>query len=491
MNPLFLTLVLLLCVSADPFDALATQQPPNVVVVITDDQGWADIGYNNSAVYTPNMDRLAREGVILKQHYVMPQCTPTRIAFFTGRYPSRFGTVGLQATNQQVFPKDTFNVARLMKAAGYETALIGKWHMGSSLEFGPNHYGFDYSYGSFTGAVGNYDHRYRKGKYEVNWHRNHKFFADHENGTHTTDLVAEDAIRFIKKKRDKPFFLYLPFHAPHTPLDERGEFVDVPTQREPENPSRWLNESKIKWFQDPDSKIQQEPDPGKRLYLAVLHHLDDAIGKVVDALDESGQRKNTLLLFSSDNGPQVSWGGNAYPDDLKLKNFNQPDKLRGQKCDVWEGGIHVPGFANWPGKIEPGREINQPVHIVDWLPTLAKITNQSVPKEIELDGRDLSLLLLDRENEDPNEYPARDFYWIWSNKLNRWAVRSGDWKIVKYGKGDPQLEDWKIFNVVDDPEEKIDLSTSEPNRVQQLHDLFLRHRSKDNFKAQKPDHNST
>ena len=197
-----------------------------------------------------------------------------------------------------------------------------------------------------------YDHRYREGIYENTWHRNLKLIEGGENGVHATDLVAEEARRIIRSQNNDPFFMYLAFHAPHTPLDERGTFVDIPTQLDPGNPDRWLNEDKIAWFNDPEGIIQKEPDPEKRLFLAAVYHLDDAIGRVIKELDESGKRENTLVLFSSDNGPQVNWGGNAYPDDLHLTDFNQPIPMKGSKLDVWEGGIHVPGFANWPGTLK-------------------------------------------------------------------------------------------------------------------------------------------
>jgi len=448
---------------------------PNVIVILSDDQGWADIGYNNPNVYTPNLDSLAAGGAVLAKHYVMPQCTPTRISFFTGRYPGRFGKEGLKASNAKVFPKDTYTIARLMQDAGYHTALMGKWHMGTAAEFGPNHYGFDYSYGSLTGAVGNYDHRYRKGKFEITWHRNHEIIPGYENGIHTTDLVATDAIKFIKKKHEKPFFLYLPFHAPHTPLDERGEFVDKPTQLDPDNPERWLNEDKIKWFHDPAGKIQAEKDPEKRLFLAVLHHLDDAIGQVVKALDDSKQRENTLILFSSDNGPQVNWMQSAYPDDLPVSDFNQPDHLRGSKCHTWEGGIHVPGFANWPGKILPGRKIDTPVHIVDWFPTLAALTRQEPKIKESLDGVDLSPLLFD----EADSLAERDFYWLWDNPPSKWALRSGDWKIVYYGTDEPKKSSWDLFNIKEDPSEKKNLASTHPDQVLALHAKFLEQRKKD------------
>ena len=137
---------------------------------------------------------------------------------------------------------------------------------------------------------------------------------------------------------------------------------------DPNNPNRWQNEDKIPWFNDPLGKIQKEKDPGKRLFLAALHHLDHAIGRVTQALKDQKTLENTLILFSSDNGPQVNWPGNAYPNDLKLTNFNQPLPMRGKKQDVYEGGIKVPGFAHWPDKIKPGK-VKNPMHIVDWLPT--------------------------------------------------------------------------------------------------------------------------
>jgi arylsulfatase A-like enzyme len=449
--------------------------PPNVLVILTDDQGWADIGYNNPGkVHTPNLDRLAAEGARFENHYVMPQCTPTRVALFTGRYPGRFGHAPLQATHEQCFPPGTPTLATMMKSAGYETCLSGKWHMGEAAGDGPNHHGFDHSYGSIAGAVGMYEHTYRKGGQSKTWHRDQTIIPGYENGRHATDLVAEDAIRVIRQKRDKPFFLYLAFHAPHTPLDERGRFTDRPTQLDPKNPKRWLNEDEIEWFNDPQGIIRKEPDPEKRLLLATLYHLDHAVGEVIKALDETHQRDNTLILFSSDNGPQGNWPGNAYPDDLKLTNFNQPLPMRGMKCDVWEGGIRVPGFANWPGHIQP-KAIAEPVHIVDWFPTLAAVAGQPVGKTSQLDGVDLSPVLF-----TTGELPQRDLYWIWSSKTNRWALRFEDWKIVRYSTIEPkQASDWQLFNLKDDPKEQNNIAAAHPEILGQLHQRFLKQRDMD------------
>jgi len=318
-----------------------------------------------------------------------------------------------------------------------------------------------------------YDHRYRTtSPYGITWHRDHEIIPGYENGQHATDLVADDAIRVIKKESDEPFFIYLAFHAPHTPLDERGKFIDRPTQLDPANPKRWLNEDEIAWFNDPAGKIQSEPDPEKRLLLAVVNHLDDAIGRVVQALDETGKREDTLILFSSDNGPQVNWGGKAYPADLKLTNFNQPIPMRGSKCDTYEGGIHVPGFANWIGTIKP-KTIPDPVHIIDWFPTLAALTGGNA--HAKLDGTDLAPVLLRDGNLE-----KRDLYWIWSPKTSKWALRHGDWKIVRYSKVEPKAAaDWQLFNLKTDPKEATNVASANPEVRDRLHRLFLKQRAKD------------
>ena len=448
-------------------ETLATP-PPNVIVIITDDQGWGDIGYHNPAVYTPNLDGLAENGAKFTRHYVMPQCTPTRVALFTGRYPGRFGTESLQASNQPAFPKGTFTMAQFFQDAGYQTFLCGKWHMGSNAEHGPNHFGFDESYGSLAGAVGMYDHRYRAGEFEYAWHRNHDTIPGHENGVHATDLVANEAVSIIKKDHEKPYFMYLAFHAPHTPLDERDEFVDTPTQLDPNNPEKWLREDSIRWFNDPQGKIQQEQDPEKRLLLAAVHHVDDAIGRVIKVLEETGQAENTLILFTSDNGPQVNWNGDAYPNDLHLTDFNQPIPMRGSKLDVYEGGIHVPGLAYWPGHISP-KTVDAPMHVIDWLPTLAGVIDQEIADSIKLDGIDLSPAIFRGE-----ELALREFYWVWNRNPNRWALQYGDWKMVHYGQSTPtQVGDWELFHLKNDPKETKNVAPDFPDIVRELHELFL------------------
>jgi len=510
------------------FGRRASSTKPNIITIITDDQGWADIGYNNPKVYTPNLDALAAESAVCTRHYSMPQCTPTRIAAFTGRYPGRFGNAGLSASNEPAFPHGTLNLATFLKANGYKTYLSGKWHMGVAEAHGPHHHGFDSSYGSFAGAVGYYDHRYRQRypEHEITWHRDGKIIEGYENGVHVTDLVSDEAIRIIKKhaktsndqkiseqdpaddgaktrssgeterneidsrqaapqggdrggasmQASSPFFLYLAYHAPHTPLDERGEFVDTPTQLDPDNPKRWLNEDKISWFNDPMGIIQSEQDPEKRLYLAVLHHLDDGIGRVLKALDESGQRDNTLILFTSDNGPQVNWPGNAYPDDLKLTDFNPPHPFRGSKCHAYEGGVRVPGLVHWRGKI-PARKVDSPVHVVDWMKTIGGfigIEPEAPEGQPAIDGQNNSALYLTKA--DP---PTRLIYQLWGKPGQRWALILDKWKIVHYGKKEPRQTDWELYDLNQDPKESKNLAQKYPDKIIQLHQLFLTERAKD------------
>ncbi|MEZ6036570.1 MAG: sulfatase-like hydrolase/transferase [Planctomycetota bacterium] len=469
-------------------DAAHAQRRPNILVLVSDDQGWADIGFHNPAVYSPRLDALAASGARFTQHYVMPQCTPTRVALLTGRYPSRFGPAARAASNEPALPIGTPTLADVTASRGYETFLVGKWHLGSTPANGPNRYGFQHSYGSLAGAVGMYDHRYRKGPFADTWQRDGALIDGAENGRHTTDLIADEAIRVLQQEHERPFFLYVAFHAVHTPLDERGTHVDRPTQLDPDDPTRWLDEADIEWFHDPDGKIQRERDPEKRLLLAAVHHLDHAIGRIVDALHEAQLADDTLVLFTSDNGPQVDWPGNAYPDDLKLTDFNQPLPMRGKKVDVYEGGIHVPGFAVWPGRIAPGT-IDTPVHVVDWLPTIEALltahgdepsAGRSLP-HVDGDGVDLGpLLFAAADARAKTTLPDRDLYWTWNTVTNRWALRHGDFKLVRYGKGAPtRAEQWQLFDLVADPREAEDLGAQQPEIRQRLHERFLRQHARD------------
>ena len=426
-----------------------SQQPvtsPNIVFILVDDMGWADNGINDPSFYTPTMKTLSEEGVSFSHHYVHPQCTPTRVALLTGRYPSRFGTQANHAgSNRQAIPFGTPTLAGRLGDAGYRTAIVGKWHLGSVPQQGPQHFGFNQSYGSLAGAVGAYDHRYRLAKpWFVNtWHRNGQLIPGAESGepfsagTHVTDLLTDDAVRFIQNSDDSPFLLYVAFTALHTPFAE-----------EP------------KWFESPDGRIERIANPDRRLMAAAAHHLDDAVRRIVLALDDNDKRDNTLLVFTSDNGGirrTVEGGAYAAPDPTMHDGFSSNGLLRGQKGETYEGGIRVPTFASWPTQLKT-RTVSQPVHIVDWFPTFTQLADANTDG-IALDGTNIWGLV-----HDGVEIPNRSLYFSWGKNWDRFALRRRRWKIVSEDAG----ASWQLFDLLKDPFEQDDQASIRPDVVNRL-----------------------
>ncbi len=407
------------------------ERPPNIVVVVADDLGWADVGWHAEEMRTPTLDALVAEGVELDAHYVQPQCTPTRVALLTGRYPSRFGDHCTTASNERALPAGTETLASLLRARGYATFLSGKWHLGSKPEWGPNHYGFEHAHGSLAGAVGMYDHRYRLDTpFARTWHRNGEWL---EQTGHVTDLCTDEAVQWIEAHKDQPFFVYLPYHAVHTPLVE---------------PQRWVRAN---------AHIEH---PDRRLLAAAASHLDAAVGRVVAALDEHDLREQTLIVFTSDNGGLRRHRGNAYPPPdsaLEVVSSNRP--LRGWKTEVFEGGMRVPAFAHWRGTLQPG-VCRQVMHAVDWLPTLAALAGVTETPEA-LDGQDV-WPWLSAADRDP---APRTLYWKWGSRL---ALRHGDHKILR-NRGDGPFA---LFDLAADPGERDDLAASRPQLLRQLHGLL-------------------
>ena len=261
--------VLLVCFAVIPVSlAVAASpdkfSPPNIVFVMADDLGWADVGFHGGNAPTPRLDRLAQHSTELLQHYVAPVCSPTRTGLLTGRYWSRFGIT--TPTNSLALPMDTVTLSRALKSKGYDTCLAGKWHLGSLPKWGPNHFGFDHAYGSLAGGISPWNHRYKKGPYTFTWHRNEQLI---EESGHVTDLLTEEAVGWIQSRDSSPFFLYLPFTAIHLPLKE---------------PEHWLR-------QVPESIAGDVAQH----YAASVMHLDYSVGRILDVLDEKGLRDNTLL----------------------------------------------------------------------------------------------------------------------------------------------------------------------------------------------------
>jgi len=432
-----------LCVSALVVVALLAALPgarageskaaPNILVVIADDLGWHDVGYHDSDIKTPTLDKLAAAGVRLERHYVCPTCSPTRAGLLTGRNPSRFGIHGpISDRSTDSLPAKTRTLAQTLKERGYVTALFGKWHLGLRPEVGPRRYGFDQTYGYFHGQIDQYTHRYKNG--DRSWHRNDEFVD--EKG-HATDLIADEAVRFLTTKRKEPFFLWVGFSVPHHPVQEE---------------EKWLAPYK-----------ESIKDPSRRLYAASVAHLDAAVGRLVETLAKRDLLDNTLILFTSDNGGQRDYASKTeyegkhgpYP----TLGDNRP--LRGWKGEMYEGGIRVPAFVSWPGKLGP-RAVEQAVSYLDWFPTFARLAGAEVEAGWKLEGRDVGPLL----RGDKQAVAAATLYW--NDGRNR-AILDGDWKLIVPGRPGAPPE---LYDLGADSAEKTDLAEKKPQRVEELKKLL-------------------
>ena len=411
---------------------------PNIVFIIADDLGWADVEFHGGNTPTPNLNQLLAEGVELRQHYVAPVCSPTRAGFLTGRYWSRFGIT--TPINNQGLPFKTMTVAKALSKAGYSTALIGKWHLGSKPEWGPNHFGFEHSYGSLAGGIAPYNHHYKKGPYSVTWHRNHKLI---EEEGHVTDLLTNEAVKWIgdKKSADnpKPFFLYVPYTAVHLPIRE---------------PERWLK------------KVPQNiTGDVARQYSACIMHFDAAVGRIIKAIDDAGQKDNTLIVFTSDNGGSTAQNNDTkYPDDKcpngRLTGNNLP--LRGQKGSLYEGGIRVPTIARWTNKLQPGSGFDTPACIIDWMPTFCALAEaRTTTGQLKWDGLNLWPAL----NGKPL---VRRHLHLTGPGGKRWALRDGDWKLIFTRTKNRDKAKIELFNLALDPNEKNDLAEKNPEKTAEL-----------------------
>lgn len=400
---------------------------PNIVFIIADDLGWADVAFHGGSAPTPHLDRLAAEGVELTQHYVYPVCSPTRSALLSGRYATRFGVTSPQ--NARAFRWDQVTLPLALKSVGYDTALCGKWHLGSKPEEGPQKFGFDHGYGSLAGGVGPWDHHYKKGAFMKTWHRNAQLI---EEKGHVTDLITREATQWIESRGEKPFFIYVPFTAVHLPIKE---------------PDEWL--AKV-----PAAIVGDVP----RQYAACVMHLDDSVGRILTTLEKTGRAKSTLVIFTSDNGG--SWAennGQTYPPDDyasgKLPGNNSP--LRDEKGSVYEGGIRVACVARWPEKLKPGK-FTGVAHVTDWMPILCALAGYVPEADLKWDGQNIWPQLTGAKAPQP-----RAIYVAGPGFRSR-MVRDGDWKLVS------NSDRAELFDLASDPNEKANLAAKQPETVARL-----------------------
>ncbi len=403
------------------------QTKPNIVFILADDLGWKDVGYHGSDIKTPNIDELAQTGARLEQFYAMPMCTPTRAAFLTGRYPLRYGlqTAVIPSAGKYGLATDEFLLPQALKKAGYQTAIVGKWHLGhADRKYWPSQRGFDYSYGPLIGEI---DHFTHKSHGVVDWYKNNKRIS--EPG-YDTQLFGADAVRLINTHDTKsPLFLYLAFTAPHTP------------------------------YQAPHSDLDRYKgiaDPSRRAYAAQITAMDDQIGKVVEALKQRKMLDNTLIFFVSDNGGTRS---NLFAGEGEVKGELPPSNgpYRDGKGSVYEGGTRVVALANWPGRIKPG-VVSGMIHIVDIYPTLAGLADAKFGDNKPLDGVNV-WPTISEGMPDPREEV------VYNVEPYRAAVREGNWKLVWTTLLPTTIE---LFDLSKDPYESTNLAERNPDKVKEL-----------------------
>jgi arylsulfatase A-like enzyme len=445
---LWLAAVVVMAAAAVATSRAADAPRPNILFIIADDMGYADVGFNGgTAIKTPHIDSIAAGGARFEQFYVQPVCSPTRAALMTGRYPMRYGfqTGVVRPYAQYGLPLEERMLPAALKEAGYTTAIVGKWHLGhATAEYLPTRRGFDSQYGHYNGALDYFTHIRDGG---LDWHRDDK--ALREEG-YTTHLLAAEATKIIKQHDgSKPLFLYVPFNAVHSPHQ-------VPEK-----------------YKEPYAAMK-EP---RRTYAGMLAAMDEGVGQILAALDEKKLRENTLIVFTSDNGG---------PGPGRVTD-NGP--LRAGKGTVYEGGVRVAACAAWPGKIPAGSSVKQPFHIVDIYPTLLNLAGASLEQKLPIDGKDVCAMIAEG-GPSPHEEIL-----INTSPFNG-AIRVGDWKLVLNGvrrdteegpaaataPGRPRQrkqaaaasDEVELFNLAEDVSEKNNLAAKHPEKVAELRKRYER-----------------
>lgn len=444
----------------------AEQGRPNIIIMVADDIGYADPGFRGSDIDTPNLDSLAAEGMKLNRFYVSPICSPTRAALMTGRDPMRLGVgygVILPWDSGGVHTDEHF-MSESFKAAGYQTAAVGKWHLGhSQQQFHPNARGFDHFYGHLHTEVGYYPPFGILGGKD--FQENGKTLSYDQLGeeNYETYLLANHTSDWIKNRdKDKPFFLYLPFLAPHEPLQAPQALVDKYAHLEDNRPPA---RSPSDDFAPLGRLIGVESR--RPLYAAVVDAMDQAVGRILQALEDEGIADNTIVLFFSDNGATRVYGRGG--------GDNSP--FRGGKAEVYEGGIRVVSLMRWPDKIPAGSVLEQTMSVMDIFPTLAKVAGINPLNNLEFDGIDMSSTLFEGKQvkRDPlyfaSEIPTY-------NRFN-FAVIDGRWKLVQWVDVQPlQIEvKHELFNLEHDPGEYNNLAQQYPGKVEKMANAILKRRA--------------
>jgi arylsulfatase A len=449
IHPLLCFVLVLIAFAFSDATLLAQEKPkrpPNVIIIYVDDMGYGDLGcFGAKKIKTPNLDRMAKEGVRFTSFYVAQAvCSASRAALMTGKYSNRTGILGALGPNAKTgLARNHVTIAEMLKPLGYATSIIGKWHLGHLPDYLPTRRGFDEYYGlPYSNDMWP---KHPTAKFPpLPLIEGEKTIAENPDQTKLTTDYTERAVKFIQQNKDRPFFLYLPHTMPHVPL-----FVS--------------------------ERFKGKSEQG--LYGDVVMELDWSVGQILQTLKELGLDENTLVLFSSDNGPWLSYGNHAGSAGL----------LREGKGTTWEGGVREPFIARWPGKIPADKTQPEPAMTIDILPTLARITGAKLPAG-KIDGKDISALLF---SEPGAKSPHDAYYFYWNNELR--AVRSGPWKLYfphtyqtlvgsepgsggKPGLYKQAKVGLELYNLDSDLSERTDVAAQNPQVVRRLQMLADRMR---------------
>ena len=451
----------LLLISLVSFNVSATEKRPNVIIFLVDDLGWADISLRGAPFQTPNIDSIFEEGITLNRFYTTPICSPTRAALMTGRDPLKLGvaySVIMPWMNNGIHTDEHF-MPESFKLNGYETSMIGKWHLGHSQEnFHPNQRGFDHFYGHLHTEVGYFPPFSNQGG--IDFQKNGVTIND---DGYETFLLAKEASQWIKSRdTQKPFFMYVPFLAPHTPLEAPDNLVkkykDLEDTRKP---TRSMAADRTR---DLQSTIAPSARP---LYAAVVDALDQAIGQILLTIEEEGIEEDTIILFSSDNGGATYGGGGG-------DNF----PLRGGKGDTFEGSIRVVAAMKWKGTIDANSSLDQIMTVMDIFPTLSSAAGIQMKNTKIIDGRDMWPAIIDDQS-----IPLMNEIYFVSEIPNygqfHTTVFNEQWKLVQSISStllEIKVEN-KLFDIANDPFEYIDLANTNPDVVKEMAEKIRRWRA--------------
>lgn len=433
----YLTIPLLVTVFNLPVLAEATsnKQPPNVVLLFADDLGYGDLGcYGNPVIRTPQLDSLAREGLRFTSFYsAAPACTPSRAALLTGRYAVRVGlphVLSPESTNG--IPAGEITLAEALKEGGYKTAAIGKWHIGhASRDFLPTRNGFD----SYLGLLYSNDMMppWVQTEQPIELWRNEQPIESPVDQDSLTSRYTEEAVRFIKESEGDPFFLYLAYSMPHVPLHTADQF---------KGRSRG------------------------GLYGDIIEAIDASVGRILSALADEGITQNTIVIFTSDNGPWLNMPARMFSEGkVRPWDAGSPGPLRGWKGTTFEGGFRVPCLIRWPGVVQPDTVTADPASTMDLFPTLVSAASRPVPSDREIDGIDLRPFL-----SGPKAFPVRPFYYFNGAALD--GVRQGPWKLLRVRDESGGNAAFQLFNLDVDPGERYNRADEHPDVVSELTELI-------------------